>query len=131
MRLTPGLPYPIALHIIRDTVRGHALVINLLEKITSLILVHESRPKLSNVRFKLFRLEDLMRKGGEGQVEEIRQLTVLEFRRFIQTFPYPLKICRESGLQVCQGCRTNVIANDEEKECTTVCTRTTIRSMPA
>ena len=66
-----GLPvtYPDAFHIQRHTIRGNPLVISRLEHKFLVLRIGEPRPKLGYVQLEFVWREELVRQGGEREVE--------------------------------------------------------------
>lgn len=112
--------HPDALHVERDAVRGDALVVRGLEDVVFPALVDKALPELLHLRLELVCGEDLVRQGGEGQVEVVRELAIFELRGLGEALPDLLHVSGEGCLEVGEGSGADVVSDDEEQKCARV-----------
>jgi hypothetical protein len=108
--------YPNVLHVERDTVCRNTLVVRGFEEVIRVALVGEALPQTQHRRLELLWNQDLVREGGEGEVEVVRELSVLQVVRLAEGIPYSVEIGHERRLKVSQGRLADVVSNDEKEE---------------
>ena len=79
-------------------------------------LFGEPLPQLDNFALKLVRRKDLVGEGGEGKVEVIRKLLILQLRRLRKGIPNLLHVGGQSRLEVGQRRGADEITDDEQEE---------------
>jgi hypothetical protein len=55
--------------------------------------------------------------GCEGKIEVVGQLPILEFGWFRKCIPNSVQVGGQCSLEVCEGGRSDVVADDEKKKC--------------
>jgi hypothetical protein len=111
------IAYPNALHVVRNTICGNALVVRGFEDVVVRAFLGEAPAQVNDFRLKLVRNKDLMREPGERKVEIIFELAVLELFRLGEALPNLMYILGKCRLEVVKRSRADVVADNEEQKC--------------
>lgn len=112
--------HPDTLHVERDAVRRDALVVRGLEHVVLALAIDEPAAERPDLILEFVSGEHLVRQAGEAQVEEIREAAVLQALWLRQAVPNPVQVRLERRGEVREWRRADVVADNEEKECTLV-----------